>query len=319
MAMPRSRATALVVSVVYVVSVVGLLAGCGRGTGDHPASPSPSPSPPSSVASSPAAATDRAAAAGLAAIEHRHHARLGVYAMDTGTGQTVSYRPDERFAHCSVFKALEGGVLFRRESDAGLAHLLHYSAADMEEYSPITRQHMGTGMTERQLVAAAMDYSDNTAANVLLHRLGGPHGLQSALRALGDRTTHNDRPEPGVNEAEPGDVRDTSTPRALATDLRRFALGSVLRPDRREEYTALLKKNTTGGPFIRAGVPQGWTVGDKTGNGWYGTRNDIAVLWPPKGAPIVLAVLSDRGRKDARSDDTLIADATRAVVEGLRP
>ncbi|MDI5963375.1 class A beta-lactamase [Streptantibioticus silvisoli] len=250
-------------------------------------------------------------------MERAHHARLGLFALDTGTGRTLTYRPDERFAHCSVFKALEGAVLLRRESDAQLDHVVRYRAADLAAYSPITGKHTGTGMTERQLIAAAMDYSDNTAANLLLDHLGGPHGLESDLRALGDETTHNDRPEPEVNEATPGDLRDTSTPRALGTDLRRFALGGTLPRQRREEYTGLLKKNTTGGPFIRAGVPKGWTVGDKTGNGGYGTRNDIAVLWPTRGAPIVLAVMSDRGTQNARSDDSLIADATRIALKAL--
>lgn len=308
----RQRAIALAAPVMLLP---GLLAGCGAGQ-----APSTTPSSPAHVSITSA---DTAVRTALASLEHSHHARLGLYALDTGTGQTLAYRPDERFAHCSVFKALEGAVLLRRESDAQLDRVIHYRAADLEEYSPITGKHAGTathagtGMTERQLIAAAMDYSDNTAANLLLDRLGGPHGLQSALRALGDATTRDDRPEPEVNEAAPGDLRDTSTPRALGTDLRRFALGSTLRQQRRKEYTGLLKKNTTGGPFIRAGVPKGWTVGDKTGNGDYGTRDDVAVLWPTHGAPIVLAVLSDRGTKNARSDDTLIADATRTVLKAM--
>ncbi len=306
MTSPRRRVTALAAPLIVLS---GLLAGCGAGQAP---SATPSSPPPVSMASADAAVRNA-----LAALEHEHHARLGLYALDTGTGQTLTYRPDERFAHCSVFKALEGAVLLRREPDARLDRVIHYRKADLEEYSPITGKHAGTGMTERQLIAAAMDYSDNTAANLLLARLGGPLGLQSALRDLGDTTTHNNRPEPEVNEATPGDVRDTSTPRALGTDLRRFALGGTLRQQRREEYTDLLKKNTTGGPFIRAGVPKGWTVGDKTGNGGYGTRDDIAVLWPTHGAPIVLAVLSDRGTKDARSDDTLIADATRTVLQEM--
>lgn len=294
----------------------GLLAGCGA---KHASSTTP-PSP----ASGSIASADTAARTALAALEHDHRARLGLYAFDTGTGRTLAYRPDERFAHCSVFKALEGAVLLRRESDARLDRVIHFRKADLEAYSPITGKHAdtaghaGTGMTERQLIAAAMDYSDNTAANLLLDRLGGPHGLQSALRALGDATTHDDRPEPEVNEATPGDIRDTSTPRALGTDLRHFALGSTLPQERRKEYIDLLEKNTTGGPFIRAGVPQGWTVGDKTGNGYYGTRNDIAVLWPAHGDPIVLAILSDRATKNASSGDTLIADATRIVLKAMQ-
>ena len=168
-------------------------------------------------------------------------------------------------------------------------------------------------MRVRDLIAAALRYSDNTAAN--RERIGGPHAVQAGLRRLGDTTTHVDRTEPSLNEATPADIRDTSTPRVLATDLRRFVLGDALPGSRRKLLTGWLVTNTTGGPYIRAGVPSGWKVGDKTGNGGYGTRNDIAIAWPPGGgAPVDIAIQSDRGVKDAASDDALIADATKAAL-----
>jgi beta-lactamase class A len=172
-------------------------------------------------------------------------------------------------------------------------------------------------MTLHAIMAAALDYSDNTAANLLLNQLGGPRRLQEALRRLGDTTTDADRTEPTLNDATPGDPRDTSTARALATDLREFVLGKVLPESRRELLTGWLLANTTGGPYIRAGVPRGWKVGDKTGNGDWGTRNDIAIAWPPGGAPVVIAILSRRGSANATSDDALIADATKAALAAL--
>jgi beta-lactamase class A len=241
-----------------------------------------------------------------------------VYALDTGTGRTITYHADDRFAFDSTYKALAVGAILRRDSDADLNRVITYSAKDLQDYSPITRPHVSTGMTLRDLLDAAIRYSDNTAANLLLDQLGGPHGLQSALRAVGDTTTHVDRAEPAVNTAIPGDVRDTSTPRVLGTDMRRFALGDLLTTDRRHQLTDWLLHNTTGGPYIRAGVPAGWNVGDKTGNGGYGSRNDIAIAWPPHGSPVVIAILSDRGHEDATSDDSLIADATKATLAALR-
>ena len=172
-------------------------------------------------------------------------------------------------------------------------------------------------MSLTAVMTAAVEVSDNTALNLMLNQLGGPPALQTALRGLNDPTTNADRTEPTVNSAVPGDIRDTSTPRALAEDLRAYALGDVLTPQRRAMLTGWLTANTTGGPYIRAAVPPGWTVGDKTGNGDYGTRNDIAVLWPPHRAPIVIAVLSNRAAKDASSGDALIADATRVALQGL--
>jgi beta-lactamase class A len=238
--------------------------------------------------------------------------------LDTGTGRTVTYRADERFAYASTFKVLAAGTLLKRTTDDQLNRVVTYGASDLVHYSPITSRHVGTGMTLRDLIAAALQYSDNTAANLLLDQLGGPDGLQAELRGLGDTTTHVDRTEPALNEAAPGDIRDTSTPRALGTDLRRFVLGDVLPKNRRQLLMSWLLGNTTGGPYIRAGVPSGWKVGDKTGNGGYGTRNDIAIAWPTSGSPIVIALLSDRGSADASSDDALVADTTKAAVAALR-
>ena len=151
------------------------------------------------------------------------------------------------------------------------------------------------------IMAAAIEYSDNTAANLMLQQIGGPSALQAALRAEGDSTTNVDRTEPTVNSATPGDTRDTTTPRAWVIDLRTFALGSALTPTRRAQLVAWLQANTTGGPYIRAAARSGWKVGDKTGNGDYGARNDVAVIWPPNDAsPIVIAVLTNRGDEGKR-------------------
>jgi beta-lactamase class A len=263
-------------------------------------------------------ASSAALKAAFAGLEKQYAARLGLWTLDTGTGRSVTYRADERFAHASTFKALAAGVLLKRVSEAQLDQVIHYSAADLEDYSPITGRHVGTGMSLRDLIAAGLQYSDNTAANLMLAKLGGPAGLERALRALGDETTNIDRTEPTVNTAIPGDPRDTSTAHALGTDLQGFVLGRTLSPKRRQLLKDWLIGNTTGDRYIRAGVPTGWTIGDKTGAAAYGTRNDIAIAWPTTGAPIVIAVLSDRGVADAASDDALIADATRTAIAALR-
>lgn len=249
-------------------------------------------------------------------LETKFHARLGLSAVDTGTGRTVEYRAAERFAHASTYKALLVAVLLQDPATT-LDHVVHYQKQDLLEYAPITSKHVGTGMSIRDLMAAALEYSDNTAANLLQAEAGGPARLQQKLRDLGDPTTTTDRTEPTLNEAVPGDTRDTGTPHDLGADLRKAVLGTLLPADRRTLLTGWLVANTTGGPYIRAGVPAGWKVGDKTGSGGYGTRNDIAVLWPRSGAPIVLAVESDRGEKDATSDDALIAEATKVALTDL--
>nr|WP_197516587.1 MULTISPECIES: class A beta-lactamase [Nocardia] len=250
-------------------------------------------------------------------LEARLHGRLGVYALDTGTGRVVEYRSDERFPYCSTFKALAAGALLSTLPPAELDRRITYTRADLLPNSPVTEQHVDQGLTLREIMDAAVRFSDNTAGNLMFAELGGPQGLQQRLRAIGDTTTRMDRTETTLNEALPGDERDTSTPRALAADLRHYVLDPAVAADDRDVLTGLLRANTTGGALIRAGVPAGWQVGDKTGAGSYGTRNDIAVAWPPGRAPIVLTILSTRDRPDAEYDNATIARAATIAIATL--
>lgn len=251
-------------------------------------------------------------------LEEEFDARLGVYAVDTGTDRDIAYRSDERFAYASTFKPLACGAVMERRSMEELEEVITYDDEDLVEYSPIAEEHVDTGMTVLEVCDAAIRYSDNTAGNLLFRELGGPQGLQDALVGIGDDVTQVDREETELNEATPGDTRDTSTPEALAADLREYVLGDTLPEDERTLLREMLLENTTGDDVIRAGVPDDWEVGDKTGSGRYGTRNDIAVVWPPDGEPIVLAVLSSRDSEDAESDDALIAEAAEVVADALR-
>ncbi|MBY8860061.1 class A beta-lactamase [Nocardia sp. CA2R105] len=303
----RSRRVAVTLAV-----GTALLALCACGSGNSGSSVAAT-----SVASPTTPVGGTALSGRFGELEGRFGARLGVFALDTGSGRTVEYRADERFAFCSTFKALEAGVILTTASPAELDRRITYTATDLTAYAPITRQHVADGMTVRELLDAAVRYSDNTAANLLFGLLGGPAGLQHDLRNLGDQVTRSDRLEPALSEATPGDPRDTSTPRTFATDLRTYVLGTALPTDNRALLTTMLRTNTTGAGLIRAGVPADWVVGDKTGNGDYGTRNDIAVLWPPRRAPIVLAVMSTRHGHDDTYDNALIAQAANAAVTAL--
>jgi beta-lactamase class A len=253
----------------------------------------------------------------FAGLESRHGARLGVYAVDTATGRTVTYQADRRFAYASTFKALAAAAVLDRTTDAGMDEVIRYTRADLVDYSPVTELHVDEGMQLDDIAEAAITVSDNTAGNLLFRRLGGPDGLERSLRRIGDRTTSVDRIEPDLNTAVPGDRRDTSTPRALATDLRAYTLGGELCRGDRDRLAGWLRANTTGDNTIRAGVPAGWVVGDKTGTAGYGSRNDIAVVWPPSGAPIVMAILTTHDDAAATPDDKLVADAASLAVTQL--
>ncbi|MGN2272666.1 class A beta-lactamase [Priestia megaterium] len=254
----------------------------------------------------------------FAKLEDKYDANLGVFALDTGTNKTVTYHPDERFAYASTHKALAVGALLQQKSIEDLNERIFYTRDDLVNYNPITEKHVDTGMTLREIADASLRYSDNTAGNLILQQLGGPDGFKEALEKIGDNVTLPERFEPDLNEVNPGETHDTSTPRALATSLQTYVLGQALPAEKRELLTDWMKRNTTGDALIRAGVPKSWEVADKTGAGSYATRNDIAILWPPNGDPIVLAILSDRTEKDAEYNDKLIAEAAKQAVKTLK-
>ncbi|MEU4766050.1 class A beta-lactamase [Actinosynnema sp. NPDC023794] len=287
------------------------LAGCAR----EPTPPSaPSSTPPGTTSAPSSAPTDH-----LVELERRFDARLGVYALATGTGTTLAHRADERFAFCSTFKGLAAAAVLHRNPLSHLDTVVMYSEDDLMASSAITRQHVATGMTIRQVCDAAVRHSDGTAGNLLLRELGGPAGLTDYTRALGDTVTRSDRFEPDLTTATPGDLRDTTSPRAIGADYQRIVLGDALEHDKRAFLCDLLERNATkaGAHRVRAGVPQGWTVADKTGTGDYGTVNDIAVVWPPDAPPLVISIMSSKATADAKHDQALLAEAAAYAVESL--
>jgi beta-lactamase class A len=299
------------------VAVAGVvLAGCS--SGDTPSSePTTTSAADTTTVSGPDPASPDPVADELARLEDDYAARLGVYAVDTGSGETVEYRADERFAYASTHKAFSAAAVLQETEAADLDEVIRYDAVDLVGYSPVTEAHVESGLTLLEVIRAAITVSDNTAANLLFERLGGPDALEAALRAAGDDTTSVDRIEPGLSDWAPGETRDTTTPRAMAENLEAFALGSVLDEEDRAILVDALRDNTTGDELIRAGVPDGWVVGDKTGSSTHGGRNDIAVLEPPGGAPIVLAIYSNRLDPEADSDPALIAAATEVALVRL--
>ncbi|MEW4305734.1 class A beta-lactamase [Rossellomorea marisflavi] len=254
----------------------------------------------------------------FATIESEYDARVGVYAIDTGSDQTIDYRSEERFAFASTYKALAAALVLKQNTMEELEEVITYTEDDLVSYSPITEKHVDTGMTLAELSEAAVRTSDNTAGNLLFEELGGPEQFQQSLREIGDDVTQSDRYETALNEFTPGNTRDTSTPVALATSLQGFAVGDLLPDDKRERLLDWMQGNATGDTLIRAGAPEGWTVADKSGAGRYGTRNDIAVVWPPDREPIILAVMTRHDTEDADYDDALIAEVAEATLNALK-
>jgi beta-lactamase class A len=244
------------------------------------------------AAAGPADAALREASRRIATLETRHGGRLGVAALDTGTGRRIDHRSGERFPMCSTFKWLAVAAVLR-QVDLGSESLdrqVHYNKKDLLHYAPVTAAHVHAGrLTIGELCAAAIEWSDNTAANLLLRILGGPRGVTRFARSLNDAVTRLDRNEPTLNTALPDDVRDTTSPSDMIRDLHAAVLGKVLSATSRQNLQTWLMADQVGGNRIRAGVPRTWKVGDKTGTGDNGTTNDVAVIWPPGRAPILIA------------------------------
>lgn len=229
------------------------------------------------------------AGAKLAILERRHGGRLGVAILDTGSGRREGYREGERFLMCSTFKLLLAAAVLERV-DAGKEKLdrrIVFGKDVLLDYAPVTKQHVGPpGMTMSELCAAAITWSDNTAANLLLKEIGGPQAVTAYARSLGDESTLLDRYEPALNPV------DMTTPNAMLDDMRQLLLGDRLSRSSREMLIRWMVACQTGLQSLRAGMPKGWQVGDKTGqwdgNG-SGANNDIAIIWPPQRKPILVA------------------------------
>jgi beta-lactamase class A len=229
----------------------------------------------------------------LAEIEERQGGRLGVFVRDTGTGATIEHRADERFPMCSTFNLLAAAAALKRVDEGAerLDRTIAFGPSDLLDYAPIAKAHAAEGaMTLGDLCAAAIDWSDNTAANLVLQAIGGPAGFTQFARSLGDNVTRLDRNEPSLNEATPGDPRDTTSPRATAEDMQKVLLGDALSDASRRQLQTWLIGDKVGDKRLRAGLPSSWRIGDKTGSGERGSTNTIAIIWPPERAPIIATV-----------------------------
>jgi len=249
-------------------------------------------------------------------IESSVGGRLGVAVLDSATGALVGQRLDERFPMCSTFKALVAAQVLARV-DAGQEHLdrrIPIAPADLLEWAPTTARQVGTAMSVADLCEAAITVSDNTAANLLLASVGGPAAVTAFARRLGDEATRLDRTEPTLNEALPGDPRDTTTPRAMAATLRTLMLGDALSPAGRSRLVAWMTANQTGDKRLRAGLPHDWRVADKTGTGSRGATNDMGLLWPPRRAPLVVVAYLADCQAPSEARERALADVARAIA-----
>lgn len=253
----------------------------------------------------------------IRAIEKKTGGRLGVFVLDTQTGRRLAVRADERFAMCSTFKWLLAAQALAAVDRAQLTleTRVPYTSDDLLEYAPVAKERLRRGyMKVDELARAAVVVSDNTAANLLLDKLGGPQGLTQFARSLGDPTTRLDRNEPSLNGNEAGDVRDTTSPRAMVLLMNKVLCGDALSPSSRQLLLGWLEASETGKARLRAGLPPDWAVGDKTGTGEHGACNDVAIAKPRGRAPLLIAAYLSEGHAELPQLEAAHADIARIIA-----
>jgi beta-lactamase class A len=259
----------------------------------------------------------------LAAYERDSGGRIGLYAENLATGAKIAWRADERFVMCSSFKASLAGLVLARidRGQDGLDRMVAFSAADVDLpdwYAPVARQNLAKGaMTVGEMCAAAVEYSDNTCANILLARVGGPPALTAFWRSIGDGVSRLDHNEPVLNRSPPGDPHDTTTPAAMAGNLRALVLGKALSAPSRERLTGWMADCKTGDNRLRGGLPKAWRIADKTGNNGKDACGDIAVAWPRPDTPVVICAYVQGGAPSDALKTQVFADIGRMVGERL--
>jgi beta-lactamase class A len=260
-----------------------------------------------------------AADAAFADLERRAGGRLGVAAWRHGGSRVLDWRGDERFPFCSTAKVMVAGAVLAQASHTPglLGERVRYGRTDLVSWSPVTERHVDDGMTIADLCAAALHISDNTACNLLLDRIGGPAAVTAFARRIGDTAFRLDRRETALNSAIPGDPRDTTTARAMARSLQALLLEEALAPDARRRLRDWMLANTTGKERIQAGFPADWRVADKTGTGAYGATNDVGIVFPPQGQPVIVAIYYTGTSPDAQSDSKTVAAAAAIVAQAL--
>ena len=268
----------------------------------------------------PSLAGDNVILETVRAAESRLGGRIGISVHDTGSDERWDYRADERFPLSSTFKPFAcAAVLARIESGAERLHrVVEFEEQDLVTYSPVTETRVTTvGMTIAELCEATITMSDNTAGNLILGSLGGPKAFTNYMRTIGDDTTRLDRWETDLNEGTPGDKRDTTTPRAAARSLTSLLLGHALSDNAREQLTTWMENDKMADALLRAALPEGWRIADKTGAGGNGARSIIAVIWPPADKPVVIAIYMAENEACFAERNQAIAEIGAAIVTAV--
>ena len=256
----------------------------------------------------------------LTDLEARHGGRIGVSALDTAFSRSVSWRGQERFAYCSTFKLFLAAATLERvaKGEERLDRAIRVTRADIIPHAPVTGRAVGRSLTVETLCRAMVEVSDNPAANIMIREMGGLAAWRAWWPTLGDNSTTISRLEPDLNSAEANDPRDTALPDQTVGNLREVLLGDRLTPDHRQLLEGWMTASPTGPARIKAAGPLGWAVAHKTGTGGNGATNDIGLLRPPSGQPVLVAAyFTEAPRATIEQREAVLAEGVRRALRSL--
>ena len=239
-------------------------------------------------------------------IENEYNTKVGIYGINTENGKVYEHNADERFAFASTYKAIASGILLNKVAPSELNKKVEINESEIVANSPVTEQYIGKTMSLKALIKASMLQSDNTANNKIMQELGGVNGLKHELVQLGDDVSEPQRLEPELNYFDPNSKADTTTPRAAAQTLNSILTSNEMNGSNLSLLKQTMIENKTGDTLIKAGMPNSYTVGDKSGQ----------ALGQDK--PIILAIYSKQDQKDAKPNDKVISDSAREVIKYLK-
>ncbi|MCG7339234.1 class A beta-lactamase [Staphylococcus sp. ACRSN] len=252
-------------------------------------------------------------------LEKKYDTTIGVYGINTKNDIEINHHSDDRFAFASTYKAIASGILLERMTPQELNKKIAIHQSDIVTYSPVTEKYVGKSMTIKSLIEASMLKSDNTANNKIIQELGGISSFKYALRQLGDGVSEPQRLEPDLNNYNPNNIADTTTPRAAAKNLNQILTQSNMHKSNLQFLKKLMIENETGDSLIKAGISDDFVVGDKSGQGTtYATRNDLAFIYPKgEDKPIILAIYTKQHDKNGKPNDEVIEKAAKVAIHAL--
>ncbi|MEB6696387.1 BlaZ-like penicillin-hydrolyzing class A beta-lactamase [Mammaliicoccus sciuri] len=253
----------------------------------------------------------------LKKVEDKYDANIGVYALNTATDEEITFNEDKRFAYASTFKAVSSAMLLEKTPHNELNKKVHVSKEDIVPYSPVLEKFINKDITIKKLIEATMLYSDNTANNMIIEELGGYKEVNKRLKSLDDKTTKPSRMEPELNNYDPKNNRDTSTPQAFGKTLNKLINDGRLSKDNKAFLIDLMINNKSGDTLIKKGAPKNFKIADKSGQAiTYASRNDVALVYPKgESKPIVLVIFTNKEGKTDKPNDKVVSETAKVVLE----